>query len=546
MNEYEPGPTVPRLPAAQPSADDTKPRGDSCTPDPNRTSDHAPAPDDTARRTPAGGSTVARPGAEVVPGYVLLRELGRGGMGVVYEARHLKLNRVVALKMMLGGEHVGKGELLRFLAEAEAVAAVEHENVVRVYDYGEAHGRPYMALEFCAGGTLGECLKNSKLRAPATVMRDATKLFAQVARGVAAAHKQGIVHRDLKPGNVFLDADGVPKVADFGLAKRGEGTDVTRSGQVMGTPAYMSPEQAKGETKFVGPQADVWALGVMLYEALTGTRPFTGTVQEVLAQVQNVDPVPPRKVAPSVPRDLELLCLHCLSKAAHERYPTASELADDLDRYLPHEPISVRPTGPFERTAKWVRRNRVVSAAAAVVFLALSLGLGFSIVFGLEARQKQQEADDALGMKDIALGEKDTALGEKDTALLLKDAALRQEKQAKELAGHRGYRSTVALGFAEWGQGNQLQAKQRLAECPVEFRGWEGHLLDRLCNKDVKRWPGQGMMITAAALSSDGTRLVAATRDGSIHVWDRHAQKRLQTNRGHSDLIMALEPVMHY
>ncbi len=390
MNEHEPGPTVPRLPAAQPSADDTKPRGGSGTPDPNRTSDHAhaPAPDDTVNRTPAGGG--AGPGAAIVPGYVLLRELGRGGMGVVFEARHVKLNRVVALKMRLGGEQVGKGELLRFMAEAEAVAAVKHENVVQVYDYGEANGHPFMALEYCPGGTLGAHLKQTKKRAPGSAARGAAELLAQVARGVAAAHEQGIVHRDLKPGNVFLDADGVPKVADFGLAKRGEGTDVTRTGQVMGTPAYMSPEQAKGETKFVGPQTDVWALGVMLYEALVGTRPFTGTVQEVLAQVQNADPVPPRKLVPAVPRDLELICLHCLSKAAHERYPTAKHLADDLARYLRHEPISVRPAGPVERAAKWVRRNQVVSAAAAAVFLALSLGRSRSCSACGRSRNRQR------------------------------------------------------------------------------------------------------------------------------------------------------------
>jgi WD40 repeat protein len=545
VNEHEPGPTVPRLPTAQPLAEDTKPRGGSGTPDLNRTADHvnAPATDDTANSTSAGrarGGTEGQAGTSIVPGYVLLRELGRGGMGVVFEARHVKLNRVVALKMMLGGEQVGKGELLRFLAEAEAVAAVRHSNVVQVYDYGEANGHPFMALEYCPGGTLGADLKQRNPRATTPELRGAVELLTQVARGVAAAHAQGIVHRDLKPGNVFLDADGVPKVADFGLAKRGEGTDVTRTVQVMGTPAYMSPEQAKGATKFVGPQADVWALGVMLYEALAGTRPFAGTVHEVLAQVQNADPVPPRKVVPSVPRDLELICMHCLTKAAHERYPTAKELADDLDRYLQHKPISVRPAGPVERAVKWVRRNRVISAAAATVFVALVLGAGVSFAYmvkaenkAIEAKRKQQEADDAGIAKDIAIGEKDTALGQKDTALGEKDAAL-------DLAGRNGYRSTVALGFSEWGQGNLVQARQKLAECPPKYREWEAHLLDRLCNKDVKRWPGQPMMITAAAISPDGTRLVAATRDDSIHVWDRHTGKRLQTNRGHLNLINSI------
>ena len=397
MSENDSNRTVPRGPAPAPEQTSDHVPADESAADPNRT---AARP---ASETPAGMGTVARTpsdvarleedaksrAAEGVPGYVLLGELGRGGMGVVHKARHVKLNRVVALKMMLGGGQASRGDLIRFLAEAEAVAAIKHENVVQVFDYGETDGRPYMALEFCPGGTLGKLLP--KDRDAARAPREMAALVAQVARGVAAAHALGIVHRDLKPGNVFLDDAGVPKVADFGLAKRGEGSDVTREGVGMGSPAYMAPEQARN-AKFVGPQADVWALGVILYEALTGTRPFTGTVQEILAKAQTLDPVSPRKASPAVPRDLELICLKCLAKQPHERYPTAKELADDLDRYLRGEPISVRSTGPVERAYKWVKRNGVVSGAAAAVFLALAVGAGVSLGFGLEARDQAEEA----------------------------------------------------------------------------------------------------------------------------------------------------------
>ena len=391
MSDDELGPTVPRTPLVA-EADDTKSRAaEDSSADQNRTANFVPAeagtgtvartPSDTARQEADAQSRAAAG----VPGYVLLRELGRGGMGVVYQARHVKLNRVVALKMMLGGEQASRGELIRFLAEAEAVAAVRHENVVQVYDFGEADGRPFMALEFCPGGTLGRLLSNSP--DAARTPTETAALIAQVARGVAAAHTLGIVHRDLKPNNVFLDEAGVPKVADFGLAKRGDGADVTQEGQGMGSPAYMAPEQARN-AKFVGPQADVWALGVMLYEALTSARPFTGTVQEIMARAQNAEPIPPRKIISKVPRDLELICLKCLSKVPHERYPMAKELADDLDRFARNEPISVRPAGPIERAVKWVRRNKIVSGAIATVFVALATGAGVSLGFGLEARDQ--------------------------------------------------------------------------------------------------------------------------------------------------------------
>jgi tetratricopeptide (TPR) repeat protein len=336
-----------------------------------------------------------------VPGYEVLGELGRGGMGVVYKARQLGLNRDVALKMVLGEGVADEKAVIRFLAEAEAVAAVRHSHVVQVYDYGEHDGRPFMALEFCPGGTLADRLKNGPLDP-----RRAAGLVGAVAAGVAAAHEQGIVHRDLKPGNVLFDEHGGPKVADFGLAKR-RGADLTRTGAVLGTPAYMSPEQAGGGAGFVGPPADVWALGVILYECLTGARPFHARDVEILLLLIRADaPPPPRKLAPQVPRDLETVCLKCLAKDPADRYPTARELADDLDRFLAGKPVKARPIGMIPRATRWVRRNPVVAGLLAVV-----LGVTAALVvvvaqrYGDAVERKEQAEAFAREKADLARAE---------------------------------------------------------------------------------------------------------------------------------------------
>jgi serine/threonine protein kinase len=301
--------------------DETAPRADNPTADwtisPTTNADTRPEAETPDAVTPAGtiaqspeeiaraASASARGfGMPVVPGYEILDTLGEGGMGVVYKARQAKLNRVVALKMILDARADSRA-LFRFLAEAEAVAAVKHPNVVQVHDYGDAGGRPFMALEFLPGGTFAKLLEKHS-REPVAI----AKLVADIARGVAAAHALGIVHRDLKPSNVLLDDSGVPKVTDFGLAKRGTGSDLTAPVAKLGTPPYMCPEQVDGKTKFVGPQGDVWALGIILYESLTGTRPFNDADHQILyTQILTADPVPPRKLAPAIPRDLELICL---------------------------------------------------------------------------------------------------------------------------------------------------------------------------------------------------------------------------------------------
>jgi predicted Ser/Thr protein kinase len=303
-----------------------------------------------------------------IPGYEVEAVLGRGGMGVVYRARHLKLNRPVALKMLLAGDCAGPSDRARFQREAEAVAALRHENIVQVYDVGEQDGRPYFTMEIVQGGSLAE-----KLAGVPQPAREAAALVVTLAEAVSAAHQGGIVHRDLKPANVLLTADGMPKISDFGLARRVEGGErLTQSGVLLGTPSYMAPEQARGRTQALGPPVDIYALGAILYELLTGRPPFRGeTAADTVLQVISQEPVPPSRLNPRVPRDLETICLKCLRKEPARRYPSAEELANDLRRFQAGEPIRARPVGALERTWKWARRRPALATLLGVVLLAL-------------------------------------------------------------------------------------------------------------------------------------------------------------------------------
>jgi serine/threonine-protein kinase len=325
-------------------------------------------------------------GADVpaVSGYEILGELGQGGMGVVYKARQLGLGRLVVLKMIRTGVHASRAERDRFRAEAEAVARLQHPNIVQVYQVGEAEGQPYLALEWVEGGSLAHKLAGTPLAAPR-----AAALVAQLARAVHAAHQRGIIHRDLKPANVLLSADGTPKIADFGLAKRLDGgMGQTQSGAILGTPSYMAPEQAEGRSRAVGPPMDVYSLGAILYECLTGRPPFLGTtLLETLEQVRSQDLVPPTYLAPKVPRDLEAICLKCLQKEAPERYPSAEGLAEDLTRYLKGEPVRARGNNLFRRLARALERRRYEVAYHAwgtILLLVTPLAvLGNAVVWGL-------------------------------------------------------------------------------------------------------------------------------------------------------------------
>ena len=304
-------------------------------------------------------ATAPEIGLPQIPGYEILEVLGRGGVGVVYKAVHLRLNRTVALKMLLAGAFATRAERQRFAREAEVVARLRHPNIVQVYDVGDLDGRPYFTMEFVEGGSLAEMIAGTPRPA-----RQAAELMATLADAIEAAHRGGIVHRDLKPSNVLLTADGTPKIGDFGLARHLEvGPSLTQSGAAVGTPSYMAPEQARGKSGEAGPAADLYALGAVLYELLTGRPPFRAeSAAETLHQVITRDPVPPSRLNAKVPRDLETICLKCLRKDPQLRYADAAALAEDLRRFLRGEAIAARPENWLQRLARRVRRRPAFSA----------------------------------------------------------------------------------------------------------------------------------------------------------------------------------------
>jgi serine/threonine protein kinase len=324
-----------------------------------------------------GSATPAEPNDRRVlpPGYQMLGTLGRGGMGVVYKVQQLNPKRVVALKMVSAGVSALPDELARFRAEAQAIARVVHKNVVQVYEVGEHSGLPFFSLEYCPGKTLKETLNDGPLSPT-----DAASLVQQLARGVEAIHQANLVHRDLKPANILRDADGTPKVADFGLARLGDaGNGLTHSGQVMGTPSYMAPEQARGGSREVGRAADVYALGAILYECLTGRPPFReATALATLKKVETEEPLSVRRLVGGVSRDLEAICRKCLEKNTSQRYESAAALADDLQNYLEGKPTVARPPGAVLQLVRLVVRHRVLIAGVLASF-GLLLGSGYAI-----------------------------------------------------------------------------------------------------------------------------------------------------------------------
>ncbi|WP_020466550.1 serine/threonine-protein kinase, partial [Singulisphaera acidiphila] len=344
-----------------------------------------------ARRSPTPGfSRITGSPWPSVPDFDILEELGRGGMGIVYKARQRSLNRLVALKMIRDGGRARPRDLARFRIEAKAVARLRHANILQIYEIGDEDGLPFVALELLEGGSLEVRMAGT----PQPGFR-AAETLSILARAIHAAHEAGIIHRDLKPSNVLFTCDGIPKITDFGLAKRLEEDDGhTESGQVMGSPSYISPEQARGRNREVGPTADVYSLGAILYQMLTGRPPFRGTTPvETVMQVIHEEPVPPSRLLSKVPRDLETICLKALDKEPRRRYASANDLADDLGRYLAGEPIRARPTPLWERGLKWTKRRPTT---------AILVALGVSSVVGLGGSGLHYERNLRQHARDIA------------------------------------------------------------------------------------------------------------------------------------------------
>jgi len=352
----------------------------------------------------ADSSYLSSPQPFRLEGYQILRELGRGGMGVVYEAYQRRLQRTVAIKMILAGTLAGPEERVRFKMEGELLARLSHPNFVQVYEVGTVEVsastvQPYLVLEHVDGGSLKGRLAKSPLSA-----REAAGQVLTLARAVEAAHAQGIVHRDLKPANVLVARDGTLKITDFGLAKElGANTSLTPTGLTVGTPNYMAPEQTAGRSAAIGPATDVYALGAILYEMLTERPPFEGdTPMEVLLQVLQRPPVPVSRLRPGVPRDLETICLKCLEKEPHRRYTQAAELARDLQAWLEDRPIAARPVGRLERAHKWARRHPLPAALVAFLVLSLLIGSATSTYFGVTATNRANETQQALAKEEEA------------------------------------------------------------------------------------------------------------------------------------------------
>ena len=352
-----------------------------------------------------------------LPDYEGLELLDRGGMGVVYRARHRRLRRRVALKMFETGRRPSPREILRFRTEAEAIARLQHPNIVQIFEVGEWNSLPFLALELAERGNLAQRLQQLPY-AP----RAAAELIETLARAVHHSHEHGIVHRDLKPANILFTSDGTPKLTDFGLAKvlrddAGTSRDATRSGEAIGTPRYMSPEQAVGRLDLIGPASDVYGLGTLLYECTTGRVPFVAaSVVETLEMIRIEEPFAPRRLQPAIPRDLETICLNCLHKEPHRRYRTASDLADDLRRYSNGEPIAARRTPKWERAWKWCRRRPTRAALIAVAVALLLSGIGAAVVSDRMERERvariRSEVESLISEGQAALEREDDPVAE--------------------------------------------------------------------------------------------------------------------------------------
>jgi WD40 repeat protein len=481
--------------------------------------------------TPPEAETLAAEAAGNLVGqvgdYELLQEIARGGMGVVFKARQKSLNRVVALKMILAGQLASPAEVQRFRAEADAIARLNHPNIVTIYEVGEHQGLPYLALEYVGGGSLAQQTRGSPQPA-----RDAAVLVETLARAMHAAHEAGVVHRDLKPANVLLSFSGrlesgvdsaplserpltewAPKITDFGLAKQAR-AELTATGAVLGTPSYMAPEQAAGDNAAVGPAADVYALGAILYELLTGRPPFRGvSVLETLEQVRTREPASPRLLQPGVPRDLETVCLKCLQKEPAKRYASAEALAEDLRRFGAGEPVRARPVGAVGRLHKWARRRPAVAVLLGLVAVVGAAGLGGILwAYG----QARDEAENTRLEKQRA----DDKAAE----------ALQKEKEALWQA----HLAQLGRVDAQLLVGDHVGALRVLDDVRPEYRGWEyGYLRGRAEGTPLVL-RGHAGVVRSVCYSPDGTRLASGALDQTVRLWDAKSGVELATLRGHT------------
>lgn len=460
-------------------------------------------PEQIARSTIDGRDWPLRPPdalsnvAPVVAGYEILGLLGQGGMGAVYKARDIHLNRIVALKTIIGGAFAAPSERERFRREAEAIAHLDHPNIVPVYEVGEEAGVPYFSMKYYAGGSLAE-----HKREPSSEPRTVARLVESTARAIHHAHQRGILHRDLKPSNVLLDENGRPHVADFGLAKRFEpGAGPADVSIVAGTPAYMAPEQAAAPGELTT-ASDIYGLGVILYELLCGAPPFDGdSPLAILRKLQEESPPKLTTRNPRVPRDLETIAFKCLEKDPRRRYESAQELADDLARWQSGKPIVARPVPAWEWAWRGVRRHPVIAALTTLSVAAVTLFVATLVI-------SNRRIGHALTDEREARTELSEALGREQEHL---------------------YFERIGSAYRLWSSNQTVRAEQLLDMCPAHLRQWEWHYLNRLRRPDCVTLTEHSVEVLCVAMSADGQRFATGDRDGVVRLWDTVSRQTIRT-----------------